>query len=136
MSYEFQDDEAEAFDDVNLSPMLDLSYVLLIIFILMTTITVQGLSVDLPSASKSESLAEPKTKSITVNNEGRVFLDTLPVSLAELENLLSAEKARVPDLPVIVRGDSLTQYQSIMEVLDVVGRVGVEKVGLATQPKR
>ena len=136
MSYEFQDDEAEAFDDVNLSPMLDLSYVLLIIFILMTTITVQGLSVDLPSASKSESLAEPETKSITVNNEGRVFLDTLPVSLAELENLLSAEKARVPDLPVIVRGDSLTQYQSIMEVLDVVGRVGVEKVGLATQPKR
>ncbi len=136
MSYEFQDDEAEAFDDVNLSPMLDLSYVLLIIFILMTTVTVQGLQVDLPSASKSESLAEPKTKSITVNNEGRVFLDTLPVSLAELENLLSAEKAKVPDLPVIVRGDSLTQYQSIMEVLDVVGRVGVEKVGLATQPKQ
>ncbi len=136
MSYEFQDDEAEAFDDVNLSPMLDLSYVLLIIFILMTTVTVQGLQVDLPSASKAQSLAEPKTKSITVNNEGRVFLDTLPVSLGELESLLSAEKAKVPDLPVIVRGDSLTQYQSIMEVLDVVGRVGVEKVGLATQPKR
>jgi len=136
MSCEFQDDEAEAFDDVNLSPMLDLSYVLLIIFILMTTVTVQGLQVDLPSASKSQSLAEPKTKSITVNNEGRIFLDTLPVSLSELESLLSAEKAKVPDLPVIVRGDSLTQYQSIMDVLDVVGRIGIEKVGLATQPKR
>lgn len=132
---EFEEDDNQAYDDVNLSPMLDLSYVLLIIFILMTTAAVQGLTVDLPSASKSKSLAEPKTKSITVNNEGRVFLDTLPVSLGELESMLSAEKARNPDLPVIVRGDQLTQYRSIMEVLDVVGRVGVEKVGLATQPK-
>lgn len=133
---EFEDEDVRAYDDVNLSPMLDLSYVLLIIFILMTTVTVQGLTVDLPSASQAQSLAKPKTKAITVNNEGRVFLDTLPVSLAELESMLSAEKSRVPDLPVIIRGDSLTQYQSIMEVLDVVGRVGIEKVGLATQPKR
>ena len=132
---DFDEEEQKAFDSVDLSPMLDLSYVLLVVFIIMTTATVQGLKVDLPSASKAQSLAENQTKSITVNNEGRVFLDTLPVSLTELEDILSSEKSRNPDLPVIVRGDSLTQYQSIMEVLDVVGRVGVEKVGLATQPK-
>lgn len=130
------EDDTKPYDEINVTPMLDLAYVLLIIFILMTTAAVEGLKVDLPRASEAKSLAKPKTKSITVNNAGGVFLDTLPVSLAELEQRLAQEKAKTPDLPVIVRGDNLTHYQRVMEVLDVVGRVGVEHVGLATQPKR
>ena len=130
------EDDTKPNDEINVTPMLDLAYVLLIIFILMTTAAVEGLKVDLPRASEAKSLAKPKTKSITVNNAGGVFLDTLPVSLAELEQRLAQEKAKTPDLPVIVRGDNLTHYQRVMEVLDVVGRVGVEHVGLATQPKR
>ncbi|MFU8847535.1 MAG: ExbD/TolR family protein [Opitutales bacterium] len=129
------DDDSEPYDDINVTPMLDLSYVLLIIFILMTTAAVEGTKVELPRSSQTQSLAEPKTKSITVNNEGGVFLDTVPVSLAELEERLATLYAADRDLPVIVRGDSLTHYQRVMEVLDVVGRVGILQVGLATQPK-
>jgi len=127
--------EDKPYDDINITPMLDLAYVLLVIFILMTTATVQGLKVNLPRASNSPSLAKPQTKAITINNEGKVFLDTVPVTVPELEQRLSAAKAANPEFPVVVRGDSLTQYQAVMDVLDVVGRVGVTQIGLATKPQ-
>ena len=60
-------------------------------------------------------------------------LDTVPVSIQELEQRLQQAKAENPEMPVVVRGDSLTQYQSVMDVLDVLGRVGLSQVGLATK---
>jgi biopolymer transport protein ExbD len=129
------DSDGKSYDDINVTPMVDLYLVLLLIFIIMTTAGIQGVKVNLPKASNTPSLAKPKTKAITVNNEGKVFLDTIPVSLAELETKLQAAKAAVPDLPVVVKGDSLTQYQGIMDVLNVLGRVGITQVGLATKTK-
>ena len=63
--------ENEPYADINITPMLDLAYVLLIIFIIMTTASVQGIKVNLPQASKSPSLGKPKTKAITISNDGR-----------------------------------------------------------------
>ena len=127
--------EDKPYDDINITPMLDLAYVLLVIFILMTTASVQGVKVNLPKASRAPSLAKPKTKAITVNNQGKIFLDTVPVTLAELEQRLAQLKAQNPDLPIVIKGDSETQYQSIMDVLDVLGRQNLSQVGLATKPK-
>jgi biopolymer transport protein ExbD len=127
--------EDKPYDEINITPMLDLAYVLLVIFILMTTATVQGLKVNLPRASQTPSLAKPQTKAITINNEGKIFLDTVPVTIPELQERLSSQKAQTPEFPVVVRGDSLTQYQAVMDVLDVVGRIGITQIGLATKPK-
>lgn len=128
-------DEGKLYDDINITPMLDLAYVLLVIFILMTTASVQGVRVNLPKGSKAPALAKPKTKAISVNNEGRIFLDTIPVSIQELEQRLSQQKSVTPDFPVVIRGDSATQYQAVMDVLDVVGRIGISQIGLATKPQ-
>jgi biopolymer transport protein ExbD len=122
------------YDDINITPMLDLAYVLLIIFIVMTTATVQGQKVNLPKASAAPSLATPTTKAITVSNEGKIFLDTIPVTLPELEQRLVQQKALTPEFPVVLRGDAQTQYQSVMDVLDLLGRIGLSQVGLATKP--
>jgi biopolymer transport protein ExbD len=100
----------------------------------MCTASVQGVKVNLPKASQSPSLAKPKTKAITVNNEGKIFLDTVPVTLAELEQRLNAQKAQTPEFPVVIKGDSLTHYQGVMDVLEVIGRLGISQVGLATKP--
>jgi len=127
--------EDKPYDEINITPMLDLAYVLLVIFILMTTATVQGLKVNLPRASQTPSLAKPQTKAITINNEGKIFLDTVPVTIPELEQRLNSQKAQTPEFPVVVRGDSLTQYQAVMDVLDVVGRIGITQIGLATKPQ-
>jgi biopolymer transport protein ExbD len=126
----------KSYDDINVTPMVDLYLVLLLIFIIMTTAGVQGTKVDLPKGSKAPAIGGPKSKAITINNEGKVFLDTVPVSLEELEAKLNAHKAQVPEFPVVVRGDSSTQYQMVMNVLDVIGRVGITQIGLATQPPK
>jgi len=124
------------YDDINVTPMVDLYLVLLLIFIIMTTASVQGIKVNLPSASKASSpkLDTPKTQAITIDPEGRIRLNNLPITLPELETKLGQIKAALPEVPVVVRGDRQSQYQGIMDVLDVLGRVGITQIGLATQP--
>jgi biopolymer transport protein ExbD len=126
-----QDDE-KPYDDINITPMLDLAYVLLVIFIIMTTAQVQGIKVDLPKASSAAILAKPKTKAITVNTNGDIFLDAYPVSLTELESRLRTAKASEPEFPVVVKGDAAVQYQRIMDVLDLLRRLDLSQVGLVT----
>jgi biopolymer transport protein ExbD len=116
--------------------MLDLAYVLLVIFIIMTTAAVQGIKVDLPKASSTVSLSKPKTKAITVNNNGDIFLDAYPVTLPDLESRLRTAKALDPDFPVVLKGDSAVQYQKVMDILDLLRRLDLNKVGLVTgKPK-
>ncbi|KAG8149761.1 ExbD/TolR family protein [Burkholderia catarinensis] len=126
-----QDDE-KPYDDINITPMLDLAYVLLIIFIIMTTASVQGIKVDLPKASSSASLAKPKTKAITVADSGQVFLDAYPVTMDELESRLRTEKATNPEFPIVLKGDAAVQYQKVMDVLDLLRRLDLSQVGLVT----
>jgi biopolymer transport protein ExbD len=129
----------KSYDDINVTPMVDLYLVLLLIFIIMTTAGVQGVKVNLPKASNAaaKKMEAPKIQAITVDNGGNLKLNASPVaSIAELESKMSAVKASLPDAPVIVRGDSNTQYQLIMDVLDVLGRTGFEQIGLATKPNK
>lgn len=129
----------KSFDDINVTPMVDLYLVLLLIFIIMTTAGVQGVKVNLPSASSkpaSQQLDAPKTQAVTIDPSGNIKLNTAPVTLADLESRLSAIKATTPDVPVVVRGDRSNQYQLIMDVLDVLGRVGITQIALATQPNK
>ena len=130
MSIEFDN---KSYDDINVTPMLDVAYVLLIIFIIMTTASVQGIMVNLPEASAKPSLAESKTKAVSISADGTVYLDTYPVSLDQLESLLKQYKAADPELPVIIKADAVIQYQKVVDVLDVVGRVDIRQLGLVTQ---
>src|SRR3990172_4391181 len=126
--------ENEPYSDINITPMLDLAYVLLVIFIIMTTATVQGITVNLPKASASPSLQKPQTKAVTVAADGTVYLDTYPVTLEELELRLGQYKAANPQLPVIVKGDAAVQYQRVIEVLDIIGRLEITQLPLLTHP--
>jgi biopolymer transport protein ExbD len=121
------------YDDINITPMLDLAYVLLVMFIILTTATVQGIKVNVPKASAQPSLAQNKTKAITITQDGTIYLDTFPVSLAELESLLRSYKAATPDLPVILKADSTVQYQNVVDVLDLLSRLDITQLGLVTK---
>lgn len=128
----------KSYDDINVTPMVDLYLVLLLIFIIMTTAGVQGVKVDLPRASKAAAskMDAPKMQAITVDGDGKIRLNTTPVTLAELESKLGTIKASQPEVPVVVRGARASQYQGVMDVLDVLGRVGITKIGLATEPPK
>jgi len=122
----------KAYDDINITPMLDLAYVLLVIFILMATASVQGIKVDLPKASSAKSLVQPKTVTITVSNQGQIFLDAFPVTLSDLETRLRNAKAQNPDVPIVLKGDQSAQYGKVTEVLDLCRQLDLTKVGLVT----
>lgn len=125
--------EQKPYDDINVTPMLDLAYVLLVIFIIMTTASVQGIKVNLPKASAAPSLAKPQTKAITIREDGQIFLDTYPVTMQELEDRLRQQKAVNPSFPVVIKGDAKVQYEKVVDVLDLLGRLDITQLGLVTQ---
>ena len=126
--------EDKPYDDINITPMLDLAYVLLVIFILMCTASVQGMRANLPHASNAPSKDQPKhkTQAIVVDNQGKYKLNGDPITLAALSTKLSALKAADPDIPVVIRGSTATPYQAVMDGLGVVSNLGITQVGLAT----
>ena len=120
------------YDELNLTPLMDLAWTLLIVFVIMATATVQGISVNLPKAGASPSMGKPKTKAVTITSDGRIYLDTAQVSLGELEMRLRQYKAADPELPVVFKGDASVQYHKVIEVLDVMKRLQIAQLGLVT----
>jgi biopolymer transport protein ExbD len=128
------DTESKAYDDINVTPMVDLYLVLLLIFIIMTTAGLSGLKVKLPKEASATSQAKKKMISVSVTTSGQILYNTGPVSLAELGARLVADKSRSPDMHVVIRGDEAAQYHGIMDVLNVCAKSDVLDVALATKP--
>jgi biopolymer transport protein ExbD len=125
-------DDNQPFDDINVTPMLDLAYVLLVIFIIMTTASVQGAKVDVPRTKVSASLAKSHLKAVTVTSGGDIFLDAYPVTLEQLEDRLRQLKAVYPTQPIVIKGDARAQYLKVMQVMEVLKRVDITDIGLVT----
>ena len=126
-------EENQLYDEINITPMLDLAYVLLVIFIIMTTASVQGVKVDIPKTSNTSSLAKPQMRAITVANDGAIYLDAYPVDLSGLEQRLGEHKSANPDLPVVLKGDAQAHFDKVAEVLEVCKRLNITEVGLITK---
>jgi biopolymer transport protein ExbD len=126
-------DDHDEVVDINVVPMLDLAWNLLVVFMIVVTASVQGITVNLPKASAAVSKIKPTTKAITVTADGTIFLDSFPVTMTELESRLRQYKASDPNLPVIVRGDEKVSYKSIIEVLDLMQKLDITQLGLVTQ---
>lgn len=125
--------ELQAYDDINVTPMLDLAYVLLVVFIIMTTASVQGVKVNEPKTLAVNNLAKPQTRGITITADGQVYLDAYPVSMDQLQDSLAQYKAANPALPVVLKADAATQYDKVMEVLEIAKRLDITEIGLATK---
>jgi len=126
-------DEYDEYNEINVVPLLDLAWNLLLVFMIVITASVQGISINLPKASAAASKIKPTTKAITITAEGTIYLDSFPVTIGELEARLRQYKAADPNLPVVVRGDEKIMYKSVIEVLDILQRVEITQLGLVTQ---
>ncbi|MBK6972708.1 MAG: biopolymer transporter ExbD [Sterolibacteriaceae bacterium] len=125
--------ENQPYDDINVTPMLDLAYVLLVVFIILTTASVQGIKVNVPLTMAAQNLARPQTRAVTVTRDGAVYLDAYPVTMEELETRMAQYKAGNPALPVVFKGDAEAQYDKVMEVLEILKRVDITEIGLVTK---
>jgi len=126
-------DDHDEIVEINVVPMLDLAWNLLVVFMIVVTASVQGISVNLPKASAAASKIKPSTKAITITSEGTIFLDSFPVSMGELESRLRQYKAVDTGKPVLVRGDEKISYKSVIDVLDLLQKLEITQLGLVTQ---
>jgi len=124
--------ETKPYDSINVTPMLDLAYVLLVIFILMTTASVQGLSIELPKPSKKPSTEKHEIRIIQILPNGSLHLNGVGVTVAELELQLKSTIARDPKASIVLKGDPAVNYARVVEVLDLTGAMGIGSVGLIT----
>ena len=124
----------ETLTELNITPLLDLAFVLLVIFIITTTPPVNDLDLTLPTASKRQKDPPRKANYVTVEASGKMYLNKKEVDLDELQVTLVGLRTEDPDLSVIVRGDSKTKYRQIRAVMDRLQQANVVKVDLATEP--
>jgi biopolymer transport protein ExbD len=126
-------EELQPYDDINVTPMLDLAYVLLVIFIILTTASVQGIRVQSPQTEAANNLARPQTKAITITSDGGIYLDAFPVTIEQLRDSLAQYKSANPSLPVVLKADAAAQYEKVMEVLEVAKTLDITEIGLVTK---
>jgi biopolymer transport protein ExbD len=122
-----------ALAELNITPLLDLAFVLLVIFIITTTPIVNDLDVDLPSAAKRPKESKTKVHYVTVESSGQMYLNNLKVDLPELQEKLVALRLDDPEINVVIRGSAKTKYQNVVGVMDVLQQANVGKVNLATE---
>ena len=125
--------DLQGFDEINVTPLLDLAWTLLVVFIIAVTASVQGIKVNLPKATNTPSLVKPRTKAITIRADGQIYLDAYPVTMAELDTRLRQYKAVDPDFPVVIKGDDKIYYQSVISILDLLQELEITQLGLVTQ---
>jgi biopolymer transport protein ExbD len=124
-------------NELNITPLLDLVFVLLVIFIITTPQMVNSLEMALPSGKPpppaDPNAPKPRINHIVVDEKGQVFLNDAAVPDGQLKAKLSSLKAADPDPKIVVKGADNVEYQSMIKVLDALQQLEITKIGLATQ---
>lgn len=121
---------------VDMTSLIDLTFLLLVTFIVTLPALEQGISILLPQAKTDElPTKDNKANTITVDDQSRIFLNDKPMGIEELETRLKEMAAADPDVPVLVRGDERNTYGSVMNVVKVVYKCNIRKMALVTVEK-
>lgn len=116
---------------IDMTSLMDLTFLLLITFIITMPAIEQGISVRLPQG-KADVLPQKKTNTITLDAEGKTFLNNQPISSEELERTLGNLAAEDPDTAVLVRGDERLEYGRIASIMKMLYKVKITKMALVT----
>jgi len=120
--------------DLNVTPMLDLAFVLLIIFVIATPLLEQGMKLELPDGGAADSAVKrDDVRTVEVSRDGQYLLDRKPMSLAQLEMALKAAHADNPETEVYIRADQHGFNKDLYAVIDVCQKNGLTKFSLRTK---
>jgi biopolymer transport protein TolR len=122
--------------DINVIPLMDLVFCLLIIFMLATPLLEHSLSVKLPKSAKAPPLNEKAPYNISIDKAGRVFLDKNMINTDDLRDTMERLAMTNPDTSVLVRADEGVPYGDFVKVVDTLKGAGIQKLGLVTTPQK
>jgi biopolymer transport protein ExbD len=123
--------------EINVTPLLDLAFVLLIIFIITTPLMEKSVNLEVPTSGEANQSVDSSTvQTIGIDRENVITLNDEVVDLGTLENRLVALRAEKPEAPVIVRPDKSLPVQQLVNIMDVLQRAKISKVGVATRSEQ
>jgi biopolymer transport protein ExbD len=121
--------------ELNVTPLLDLAFVLLIIFMITTPLMENSIELALPTSDASRGAVDPNAvQRISIAPDDRIDLNGKVLSLAELEQTLITMKTANPETAVVIRSDKTLAVQKLIDVMDTVQRADIRKVGVVTTP--
>lgn len=122
--------------DVNITPLIDVVFLLLIFFMVTTTFQKDAeLSINLPEASATETANKNKPIEITVNQSGRYYINGKELTNGRpqtIQNALQEASLGQKDRALVIRGDAKANYQNVITVMDVASKLGLVNISLAT----
>jgi len=125
----------QTLSEINVTPLLDLAFVLLIIFIITTPLMDKSANIILPSSKAAADAVNPAlVQTVSLSKDDQVALNSQPVSLDQLASQLSEKYSSQPGIAVVVRSHRELPVQKLVDVLDAIRRSGVTKVGVVTNP--
>jgi biopolymer transport protein TolR len=123
--------------EINVVPYIDVMLVLLVIFMITAPLLSQGVKVDLPrAAAQPVDSQDRETLVVTVDREGRYFLDDRRITSEELTRKVAAILKARPQTPVLIRGDRQSNYGEVVRAMTLLQSAGAPSVGLLTEPPR
>ncbi len=121
--------------EINVVPYIDVMLVLLVIFMITAPLLSQGVKVDLPqAAAQPVESQDQETLVVTVDREGKYFLDDRRISSEELRRKVAAILRLRPKTPVLIRGDRQANYGEVVKAMTLLQAAGAPSVGLLTEP--
>ena len=117
--------EAKPYDTINVTPMLDLAYVLLVVFILMTTASVQGLAINLPKPSASPPTERHPVHVLRIDPDGGARLDGVPKADALVLAELKSIRAQDAQSTIVIQGDGRARYDRVVAMIDLCNEAEV-----------
>ena len=121
--------------DINIVPLVDVMLVLLVIFMITAPLMYRGIDINLPQ-STTNTITPTERVVLTVNNEQSIMVDNKEIALSNLQKVLQGMKDKSPEMTIYLRGDKDVAYGVVIQVLDVVKQVGIDSLGMVTEPLR
>lgn len=123
----------QEYGEVNMTPLIDLTFLLLIVFIITMPLVEQGIPINLPKG-KAKDIDQSESRAITLSESGEIFLDNVSISLASLGAEMKAVGQDKPDTTVMVRADEKLAYGKVVEVMRVLQDAQITRMALVTTP--
>ena len=136
MAFEAREDSDEVMSEINMTPLVDVMLVLLIIFIITMPVIQHTVKVALPRASSSRDQTPPDKLQLSVDAQGRFFLDQQAVAADALQERLRAQAAREPQPQLYIRGDKNVPYEHVAQAMTAAQRAGLSRIGFVTEGQR
>jgi biopolymer transport protein TolR len=122
--------------EINMTPLVDVMLVLVVIFIITAPLLASSIRLDLPKTDAARPTEAPRFVSLAVNRTGQTFLDDQPVSLSELSERLTRAAGQNPDTEVQLRADASVPYGTVVVVMGVAQKAGLNRIGFIAEPRQ